>query len=119
MKELIIKCRVESRTGARNQASGAQRCRHAGRVLQEDLRATTYTEMCSGSEARLYVRRIDFVYHSTLGLKGIKKKKKDAEGGRARAGRHCRGRQGARDVEGDSGGNGFLFFFITLKPRVE
>jgi len=32
--------------------------------------------MCSGSEAGSYVRLIDFVYHSTLGLSVIKKKKK-------------------------------------------
>ena len=32
-------------------------------------------EMCSGSEAGSYLRRIDFVYHSTLGLRVIKKKK--------------------------------------------
>ena len=37
------------------------------------------TEMCSGSEAGSYLRRIDFVYHSTLGLRVIKKKKKMAE----------------------------------------
>jgi len=30
--------------------------------------------MCSGSEADSYVRLIDFVYHSTLGLRVIKKK---------------------------------------------
>ena len=33
------------------------------------------TEMCSGSEAGSYLRLIDFVYHSTLGLRVIKKKK--------------------------------------------
>ena len=32
--------------------------------------------MCSGSEAGSYVRLIDFVYHSILGLRVIKKKKK-------------------------------------------
>ena len=32
--------------------------------------------MCSGSEAGSYFRLIDFVYHSTLGLSVIKKKKK-------------------------------------------
>jgi len=32
--------------------------------------------MCSGSEAGSYLRLIDFVYHSTLGLRAIKKKKK-------------------------------------------
>ena len=33
--------------------------------------------MCSGSEAGSYVRLIDFVYHLTLGLRVIKKKKED------------------------------------------
>ena len=32
--------------------------------------------MCSGSEAGSYLRLIDFVYHSTLGLRVIKKMKK-------------------------------------------
>ena len=32
--------------------------------------------MCSGSEAGSYLRLIDCVYHSTLGLRVIKKKKK-------------------------------------------
>jgi len=36
-----------------------------------------FTEMCSGSEADSYLRRIDFVHHSTLGLRVIKKKKKN------------------------------------------
>ena len=35
-----------------------------------------YTEMCSGSEVGSYLRLIDFVYHSTLGLRVIKKKKR-------------------------------------------
>ena len=30
--------------------------------------------MCSGSEAGSYLRRIDLVYHSTLGLSAMKKK---------------------------------------------
>ena len=33
-----------------------------------------FTEMCSGPEAGSYLRLIDFVYHSTLGLGEIKKK---------------------------------------------
>ena len=33
-----------------------------------------FTEMCSGPEADSYLRRIDFVYHSTLGLRVIMKK---------------------------------------------
>ena len=32
-----------------------------------------FTEMCSGSEAGWYLRLIDFVYHSTLGLRVTKK----------------------------------------------
>jgi len=35
-----------------------------------------FTEMCSGSEAGPYLRLVDFVYHVTLGLRVIKKKKK-------------------------------------------
>ena len=33
-----------------------------------------FTEMCSGSEAGSYLRRIDFVNHSSLALRVIKKK---------------------------------------------
>jgi len=36
-------------------------------------------ETCCGSEAGSYLRLIDVVYHSTLGLRVIKKKKKLAE----------------------------------------
>ena len=32
-----------------------------------------FTEMCSGSEAGSYLKLIDFVYHSTLGLRVTKK----------------------------------------------
>ena len=39
-----------------------------------------FTEMCSGSEAGSYLRLIDFVYHSTLGLRVIKKKNKRRQG---------------------------------------
>ena len=35
-----------------------------------------FTELCSGSEAGSYLRLIDFVDHSTLGLRVIKKKKR-------------------------------------------
>jgi len=41
-----------------------------------NLRTHYFTEMCSGSEAGLYLRLIDFVYHSTPGVRVIKKKKK-------------------------------------------
>jgi len=36
-----------------------------------------FTEMCSGSEAGSYLRLIDFVYHSTLSSRVIKKKKRE------------------------------------------
>ena len=36
-----------------------------------------FTKMCSGSEAGSYLMLIDFVYHSTLGLRVIKKKRRD------------------------------------------
>ena len=35
--------------------------------------------MCSDSETGAYLRLIDFVYHSTLGLRVMKKKKKKSE----------------------------------------
>ena len=38
-----------------------------------------FTEMCRGSEAGSYLRLTDFVYHSTLGLGVIKKKKNAGE----------------------------------------
>ena len=41
--------------------------------------------MCSGSEAGSYLRPIDFVYHSTLGLSVIKKKKKREAAAKARS----------------------------------
>ena len=34
-----------------------------------------FTEMCSGSEAGSYLRLIEFVYHSTLGLRVINKRR--------------------------------------------
>ena len=37
-----------------------------------------FTETCSGSEAGSYSRLIDFVYHSTLGLRLIKRREKYA-----------------------------------------
>ena len=40
-----------------------------------------FTEMCSGSEAGSYLRLIDFVYHSTLGVRVLKKKKKKYSSG--------------------------------------
>ena len=36
--------------------------------------------LCSGSEAGSYLRLVDFVYHSTLGLRVIKKKEREVDG---------------------------------------
>jgi len=44
-------------------------CRVQGR------RNPTQAEMCSGSEAGSYLKLIDFVYHSTLGLRVITKRR--------------------------------------------
>ena len=50
---------------------------------------TCCTEMCSGSEAGSYLSLIDFVYHSSLGLRVMKKERKPGlgpeVGGRMRA----------------------------------
>ena len=44
-------------------------------IGEQLLHRNVQREMCSGSEAGWYLRLIDFVYHSTLGLRVIKKKK--------------------------------------------
>ena len=55
------------------------------------LRVNNYfTEMCSGSEVGSYLRFTDFVYHSTLGLRVITKKKKN----------ECVSTRWTRDVSG-------------------
>jgi len=51
------------------------------------------TEMCSGSKAGSYLRLIDFVYHSTPGLRVIKKKRRST----------------FRRIE-----NGHVFFFFLM-----
>ena len=70
--------------------------------------------MCSGSEAGPYLRLVDFVYHSTLGLKVMKRDKErlvfyvpsSLDSGLATS--HVRDPSGS-----------FFFFYITIKPRVE
>jgi len=42
----------------------------------EQFKSNYFTEMCSGSEEGSYLRFIDVVYHSTLGLRVLKKKKR-------------------------------------------
>ena len=48
----------------------------SGRLFKNNYLA----EMWSGSEAGSYWRLIDFVYHSTLGLRGMQKKMKKKQG---------------------------------------
>ena len=48
---------------------------HAG-LQARNFEKDYFTEMCSGFEAGSCLRLIDFVYHSTLGLRVIKKQKK-------------------------------------------
>ena len=48
----------------------------AGGTLSSQFKNNYFTEMCSGSEAGSYSRLINCVYHSTLGLRVIKKKKR-------------------------------------------
>jgi len=42
--------------------------------IRSTAEAYLIPEMCSGAEAVSYLRRIDFVYHSTLAVRVIKKK---------------------------------------------
>ena len=62
----------EERGGGRHielegETEGERRERHG-------VRTYYFAEMCSGPEAGSYLRLIDFVYHSTLGLRVITKK---------------------------------------------
>jgi hypothetical protein len=59
------------------QSNGKSNVGPGTRALREWLGVSVYdyfTEMCSGFEAGSYVRLIDFVNHSTLGLRLAKKK---------------------------------------------
>ena len=56
-------------------AGGVGRGEGGGVCIVALVRSDYSTEMCSGSEAGVYFRRIDFVFHSTLGLRIIKKKR--------------------------------------------
>ena len=48
-------------------------------MLDRPVRERNYfTAMCRGSEAGSYLRLIDFVYHSTLGLRVIKRRREEA-----------------------------------------
>ena len=63
----------EARPSTSQRLEGLQ---NAESPLRETGRGSNYfIEKCSGSEAGTYLRLIDFVYHSTLGLRVIKKRK--------------------------------------------
>jgi len=52
------------------------------RQPERAVRASSYlTEMCSDSEVGSYLRLIDIVYHSTLGLRVIKKRRSESNQG--------------------------------------
>jgi len=53
----------------------------AGSVHSFQFENNYFAEMCSGSKAGSYLRLINFVYHSTLGLRVIKKKNMKDLGG--------------------------------------
>ena len=57
--------RLGRTSGLRGSEVGGSRVGSAGNY---------FTEICSGSETSSYLRLIDFVHHSTLGLRVIKKK---------------------------------------------
>ena len=61
------------------EAKDAHRPQQPQRVDPPRCGRAPFKQMCSGSEAGSYLRLIDFVYHSTLGLSVIKKKTEEAE----------------------------------------
>ena len=70
----------------------------SGGAPEFEFKNNYFAEMCSGSEAGSYLRLIDCVYHSTLGLRVIKKKKQicaDEDDGR-RPNATCTRAAGAR-----------------------
>jgi len=58
-------------------------------MISSQFENNYFTEMCSGSETSSYLRLIDFVYHSTLGLRVIKKKKNKLHSNRWRIWMKC------------------------------
>ena len=75
--------------------------------------------MCSGSEAGSYSRLIDFVYHSTLGLRVRKRRERVPPGERGQIGAP-RGAcpEGVRRESPDSGFGGWKWFSddIDIRP---
>ena len=69
--------------------------------------------MCSGSEAGSYFRLIDFVYHSTVGSRVIKKKKKNLHQ-TPLAGKRCSQEEGGQVVCNDSCGSTVEFLSLHI-----
>jgi len=74
--QMVPKWWGENGGGARLGLVLLQDRRVAGQRMHLQFENNYFTEICSGSEAGSYLRLIDFVYHSTLGLRVIKKKKR-------------------------------------------
>ena len=51
---------------------------HCENFVAAQFENNYFTEMCSGSEAGSYLRLINFVHHSTLGLRVFQKKGKES-----------------------------------------
>jgi len=72
----IMSCRRCPPSRAQLRFSPASTATTTSRRYSSQFENNYLTEICSGSEAGSYLRLIDFVYHSTLGLRLIKKKKR-------------------------------------------
>ena len=68
---------VHSSLGRGSAQSGWQLSSHTRIFMYSSQFENNYfTEMCSGSETGSHLRLIDFVYHSTLGLRVTKKRRR-------------------------------------------
>ena len=78
-KQRISHKRVPSlRSSSTGAKIGAKKTNLAEASAKPPEADASITEMCSGSEVGSYLRLIDVVYHSTLGLRVIKKKKNES-----------------------------------------
>ena len=66
---MIHVCEDSQRRTLRHLAPGEnEKCK-----VSSQFKNNSFAEMCSGSEAGSYLRRIDFLYHSPRGLRVINK----------------------------------------------
>ena len=59
------------------------------RVPKLKFKNNCFTEMCSGSETGSYLRLVDFVYHSSLGSRVTKKRRRRCPGEDPHREREC------------------------------